>query len=271
MSLSAHLTVQNIPLTTWSKTTIDYVLLQGDEMYLNAVNTRFVVPHPSLEFMSIDDLPNVVNVRFNQIYQICQTVTGSKAATMTRNSCDLPVVAAQNSSDLPVVVAQNSSDLPVVVARNSCDLPVMVAQNSNDLPTVVAQNSNGPPVVVGQNNGNLPMVVAQNTSNLPVTVHKIPTDISLPQNQKNSQIWTIHYGKELQGLVIADQQIESHYYDIHTSLLNTFRSGHHAIFILEGYMLAIIKSSIQGPVLGHLLTRQKKNLFIFFQNFFKKS
>ena len=279
MSLSALLTAQNIPLTTWSKTTIDNVLLQGDEMYLNAVNTRFVVPHPCLEFMSIDDLPNVVNVRFNGnvfSYQICQTVSGSKAATMTRNSCDLavvaaqnssdlpvvvgqnssdlpvvvaqnssdlPVVVAQNSSDLPVVVAQNSSDLPVVVAQNSSDLPMVVAQNSSDLPVVVAQNSNGLPVVVGQNNSDLPMVVAQNISNLPVTVHKVPTDISVQQNQKDSQIWTIHYGKELQGLVIADQEIESHYYDIHTALLNTFQNGNHAIFILEGYMLAIIKQA----------------------------
>jgi hypothetical protein len=63
------------------------------------------------------------------------------------------------------------------------------------------------------------------------------------QDQNENQIWAIHYGKELQGLIIADQEIESHYYDIHTALLNTFLNDNHAILILEGYMVAIIKQT----------------------------
>ena len=43
-----------------------------------------------------------------------------------------------------------------------------------------------------------------------------------------SQVWAIHYAKELQGLVIADQEIDSHYYDICPALLNTFFNYNHA-------------------------------------------
>ena len=55
------------------------------------------------------------------------------------------------------------------------------------------------------------------------------------------QIWCTNYGKELQGLVITDQAIESHYYDIQSALLHTFLSNDYAILILEGYMMALIK------------------------------
>ena len=47
MSLSALLTAQNIPLIDWSKTTfINNVSLQGDKMYLQALNDGFVVLEP---------------------------------------------------------------------------------------------------------------------------------------------------------------------------------------------------------------------------------
>ena len=38
MSLSALLTAQTIPVIEWNSTTIDNVLVQGDNMYLNAFN-----------------------------------------------------------------------------------------------------------------------------------------------------------------------------------------------------------------------------------------
>ena len=58
-----------------------------------------------------------------------------------------------------------------------------------------------------------------------------------------NQMWFINYGKELQGLVITDGDIESHYYDIHTALLNTFLNDIFAMLILEGYMMALIKQT----------------------------
>ena len=55
-------------------------------------------------------------------------------------------------------------------------------------------------------------------------------------------IWLINYEKELQGLLITDScEVESPYYTIHSALLNTYVNYNYAIFILEGYMMAIIK------------------------------
>ncbi len=39
MSLSALLTVRNIPLNLWSRITFKYALLQGDKMFLNALDS----------------------------------------------------------------------------------------------------------------------------------------------------------------------------------------------------------------------------------------
>ena len=243
-------------------------------MSLNAFDSGFIVLDPCVEYLSVDDLPKVVNVSFDRnmfSYQICQTVQRNKGATMTQDSSDLPVEVAQTSIDLPVLVAQNNSDLPMVVAQNNSDLPVVVAQNNSHLPVVVAQNNSDLPVVVAQNNSDLPVVVAQNNSDLPMVVaqtnsdlpkataqnnsdlpmvlrqhnDKVPVNMNVhpDQDMNESQVWTIYYAKELQGLVIADQEIDSHYYDIHTAWLNTFFNYNHAILILECYMMAIIKQT----------------------------
>ena len=63
MSLSALLTAQNIPLIDRSKTTfINNALLQGDKMYLQALNDGFVVLEPGVEFLYVDNLPKLVSV-----------------------------------------------------------------------------------------------------------------------------------------------------------------------------------------------------------------
>jgi hypothetical protein len=54
--ISALLTAQNIPLidwSIWSKTTLNNVLLQGDKMYLQALDNGFVVLEPGVEFVSV--------------------------------------------------------------------------------------------------------------------------------------------------------------------------------------------------------------------------
>ena len=64
------------------------------------------------------------------------------------------------------------------------------------------------------------------------------------QTNEPNKIWLISYGKELEGLVITDQEIASHYYDIHTALVNAFLNNSYAILILEGYMMAFIKGRL---------------------------
>ena len=147
MSLSAILTAENMPLIDWSKTTFNNVLLQGDKMYLRALNNGLIVLEPSIEFLSVDNLPKVVG----EIDLMSQT---SSAQFVVESNIDLPIVVepieAQKKSDLPIVVehieAQNKSDLPIVVepieAQNNIviDLPIVVEPieaKTIDLPIVV--------------------------------------------------------------------------------------------------------------------------------------
>ena len=60
MSLSALLTAQTIPVMEWNSTTIDNVLVQGDNMYLNAFNNDLI---PREGFLSLNNLPTVVCCR----------------------------------------------------------------------------------------------------------------------------------------------------------------------------------------------------------------
>ena len=55
MTVSALVTAQNIPfpLVQWSKTTIDNILAQGDQMYLKALNNGFIIQDRNDEFLSI--------------------------------------------------------------------------------------------------------------------------------------------------------------------------------------------------------------------------
>ena len=155
MSLSALLTAQNIPLIDWSKTTFSNVLLQGDKMYLQALNDGFVVLEPGVEFLSVDNLPKLVSVSCctNMFsYQICDSVIDTsinippvvhaKTTTTPVNPFD-----AQNINDtinsLPMVVGQNNNILPIVVEPSEAktiDLPIVVEPieaKTIDLPIVV--------------------------------------------------------------------------------------------------------------------------------------
>ncbi len=57
MSLSALLTARNIPLNLWSRITFKYALLQGDKMFLNALDSGLIILGPAVEFLSVENLP----------------------------------------------------------------------------------------------------------------------------------------------------------------------------------------------------------------------
>ena len=223
MCLSALLTARNSPVVVWSKTTLNNVLLQGDSMYLEALNNGLIVPDPGVDLLFINNLPSVVyvtcctDITDNFSYELCQSAmdtfvdpTSDKKPTEAKTIIDPPIVVepseAQTITDLPIE-AQNNSDLPIVVEP------------------IEAQTIIYPPIVVE------PIEAQTIISYLPV------------KEENGSQIWLINYGKELQGHVISDQEIESHYYDIHTALVNTFLNDSYAILILEGYMIALIKQT----------------------------
>ncbi len=177
MSLSALLTARNIPLNSWSSMTFKNTLLQGDKMFLNALDSGFIILDPGVEFLSVENLPTVVNVAccknlFNDFsYEICQkpaVQAKSTSSPMRVTDTDLPVVVqpvgAQNQRDLPIVAqpveAKTIIDPPIVAqpveAKTIIDPPIVAqpveAQTIIDPPIVVepieAQTIIDPPIVV---------------------------------------------------------------------------------------------------------------------------
>ena len=64
MTLSALLTAQIIPVDQWNSTTVDSALMQGNEMYLNALYNCHI---PREQLLLVDHLPRVVsNFSFKQ-------------------------------------------------------------------------------------------------------------------------------------------------------------------------------------------------------------
>ena len=86
MSLSALLTARNISLNSWWRITFKSALLQGDKMFLNALDSGFIFLDPGVEFLSVENLATVVNVAWctNLLngfsYEICQTPVQAKTA-----------------------------------------------------------------------------------------------------------------------------------------------------------------------------------------------
>ena len=123
-------------------------------------------------------------------------------------------------------------NLPKVVSVSGCS-----SMFSYDITDTVNLQPVRLLVVVAQNNNDLPIVVepseARNNDNLPVPI----------EEKNENQILYIKYGDECQGLVTMEGEIESHYYNIHTALLNAFFNDSYAILILEGCMMALIKQT----------------------------
>ena len=189
MCLSALLTARNNPVVVWSKTTLNNVLLQEDSMYLEALNSGLIVLNSGVHLLSINNLPSVVYVTCytgitdNFSYELCQSAMDTfvypindKKPTEAKTIIDPPIVVepteAQTITDL-LIEAQNNSDLPIVVGP------------------IEAQTIIDPPIVVG-----------------PIEAQVISNTIScLPVEEENeSQIWLINYGKELQGRAISDRE-----------------------------------------------------------------
>jgi hypothetical protein len=55
--------IRNIPLSSCSKKTfINNVLLQGDKLYLKAINSGFIMLDPGIDFLCVEHLPKVIRV-----------------------------------------------------------------------------------------------------------------------------------------------------------------------------------------------------------------
>jgi hypothetical protein len=247
MSLAALLTARNIPLNLWSRITFNNASLQGDIMFLDALDSGFIILDPGVGFLSVENLPTVVNVvcctnLLNDFsYEICQTSVQAKTTASCYFEAQNNITETQTcSNDLTI---QSKTTSPMKVTNRTS--PMMVTNTKSpmkvtdiDLPIVVE------PVEAQIITEKSPMKVTD--IDLPIVVEpveaKIITDIH-DDTENENQICLINYGAEFQGFVITDQEIASHYYDIHTALLNTFKNDNYAILILEGYMMALVKQT----------------------------
>ncbi len=162
MSLSAILTAQHSPLIDWSKTTLNNVLMQGDKMYLKALDNGLFNLAPGGEFLSIDNLPTVVNVTYAKnmfSYEICRPVISTvetKLTSVIATKSTLPVVVQSTKAQNILVVKRNIDPLMVVepVEAKTIDPPIVVEPieaKTIDPPIVVEPieaKTIDPPIVV---------------------------------------------------------------------------------------------------------------------------
>ncbi len=117
MSLSALLTARNISLNSWSSVTFKNALLQGDKMFLNALGSGFIILDPGVEFLSVENLPTVLNVAcctnlLNDFsYEICETLVQAKttASPMMMTNNDLHIVGEPFESQNNIIETQTYS------------------------------------------------------------------------------------------------------------------------------------------------------------------
>ena len=108
MSFSALLCAQSFTVQQWSTNTIDQILVEGDKMYLNALENGDI---PDADVISLADLP--VQARW--------PVTTANNANKTSQS---PSFRAESSGKSPIFIANNQSPSFRV---NNADPPVVVA------------------------------------------------------------------------------------------------------------------------------------------------
>ena len=186
-------------------------------MYLKAMNNHLIHLPPGVIYLSVRDLPKVVIVSC-----LHDLPTGADIEPpILVSDIQPPIVVCDSEppivvcdSEPPIVVSD--SELPIVVS--DIELPIVVSDS--ELPVVLSDIE--PPVVVS--------FVTQN----------VPAD-STKSLLNEEVICVIDYKQELQGFVIINEEIPSHYYKMHVAIANTFVKYKYAFMILESYMMALIK------------------------------
>ena len=184
MALSALLyTGRSIPLSSWSKVTFNNVLIQGDKLYLKAVNTGFIVLDQGTDFLSVEHLPKAISVS-----SLCTNMSNDFSYEI---NCQ-PMISLPHSSVQENIVRSPNGDLPTTFGvQNNITKVASETQNINtDSPIVVkpieAQNINTDSLIAVK----------------PIEAQNINIDSPILVKAKSvNQICHINYEKELQGLV----------------------------------------------------------------------
>ena len=207
-SLLGLITAHKKPITQWSPTTLNSILLQGDKLYLKAINSHSIRLPPGIIYLSVSDLPKLVIVSYFEnefIFDIC---------CPTEQNIDMSF--GSDSIELAGVVSDNEQS----IVTNNIEPPIVVSDTE---PPIVVSDTE-PPIVVSDTE---PPIVVNKTSNLTTDNEQL--------------ICVIDYKQELQGFVVTNEEIPSHCHKMHIAIANTFVKYKYAFMILESYMMALIK------------------------------
>ena len=128
MSFSALLCAQSFPVQHWDTATVDQILIEGDRMYLNALESQRI---PDTDTLSLIYLPNqarstVQSPAIEVTDQNQSPVEVTKSPSEANNSRQSPVEAKTILNKSAITVT--NTDLPIVVE------PVEAQINANDNP-----------------------------------------------------------------------------------------------------------------------------------------
>ena len=170
--------------------TLNTILLQGDKLYLKAMNNHLIHLPPGVIYLSVSDLPKLVIVSCfeNELnFDIC---------CQTEQNIDLPV--GVDSIELPVVVSDpeqsivtSNTELPIVVSH--AEPPIMVG--NTELPIVVSDTE--PPIMVG--NTESPIVVSDTEP--PIVVGNTGSCV------RNHSTFLAYYKRRIPDKWIPDRRI----------------------------------------------------------------
>ena len=214
------------------------------------MNNHLIHLPPGVIYLSVRDLPKVVIVscyenEFN--FDICcqseQNVDLPTGADIEPpilvSDIQPPIVVCD--SEPPIVVSD--SEPPIVVSDS--ELPIVVSDSEppivvSDIQPPIVVSDIEPPIVVSDSE--LPVVVSDIEPPVVVSfvAQNVPAD-STKSLLNEEVICVIDYKQELQGFVIINEEIPSHYYKMHIAIANTFVKYKYAFMILESYMMALIK------------------------------
>ena len=111
MSFSALLCAQSLPIEHWIAATVDQILVEGDAMYLDALERQTI---PDTETLSLTFLPDIARWSSPiEAKQSNQSPTEANKTNQSTTKANQSPIEAQNNTQSPVTVT--NTDLPIVV------------------------------------------------------------------------------------------------------------------------------------------------------------
>ena len=109
-SLLGLITARKKPLTQWSPTTLNNILVQGDKMYLKVMNNHLIDLPPGVVHLSVKDLPKLVIVScFENEFNFdicCQSVENPDLHIEAQSIFEPPIVVSNVEPPLGVSNAE---------------------------------------------------------------------------------------------------------------------------------------------------------------------